>query len=770
MTSHYMFFDILVYILRNLTVTLVFIPGVLLAHITSRTLKLSLDLIDKIIVGISIWSFIFCASATIIGLFTSYLTYFFIIFGIISFIMLLLLLLICLRKVVTVVKRNIVRITLSLPVSLMIVIIVAILLFNSILSLYIPIYHQWDAIIHYLLMAKSVTLTGNFTYNIYYLSKESAFYPPMAPLLYAFLMSISGDYSFRLIGIYYLIMLIIVVYAISLKISQNNITSITASLTFLSFLAIQVLLASESLYLDPLFLLYFSITTYALISSVSNYDSLRETFWLLTASITSSLSFLSNELGIICVFLVFSSIIRRTIKRKYLEEAILIAPHIIYYAWLIIRKYPTDFLTSYGLLLCFTFSLLFFIGPERRMLAGDKSGIKFDRKVVGIFCPFFIPLLFYSSSLVLTSNPSARFMLQDYLAALSYGFIPSGGGPVSPLSYWRWYGLFTSNWMGAYYIVYAILGISLLFLKSRKDKKAELILKCLLVLLLSWSAFYFCNFQGTEYRRLTYFAPIFSVIIAEGVHGLFKDRKLQCIISAYYACYIVTVTYYNWFFRWSFSDYYEKLVNLVDYPGNIISDPFGITVFNTISILVLFSIYYSQKRIKINIRRPLAIMLICFLLASFFIANLSVEYLNFIKVRKRPLNPAFYDSYHTFWFCNDVIEYYNNIINDSYTTLVFEGYALPISFFANRSVVGPAILQTFIPLIDILDYNSTIDLLRKLNERRIKYIIVAKDGLPGSRIRQISFLERYPEFKEIIENKSVKIINFKYFILYKIED
>ncbi|MEM2794060.1 MAG: hypothetical protein QW511_05335, partial [Candidatus Methanomethylicia archaeon] len=463
--------NILIYTLRNSAIILAFLPGALLAHIISEKLKLFLSRIDKIIVGISIWSFIFCASAVVIGLSTNYLVHFFILFKIISLIMLLLFSLTCLRKTILV-KKNMVKSTFSSPTGLIIIIIISILSFYFTLSLYVPIFHQWDAITNYLVMAKSITLTGNLTYNIYYLSKESAFYPPIAPLLYAFLMSINGGYYFRFTGIYYLIILIIIIYAISLKISKNNtIVSIIASLTFTSFLAVQVLLTSESLYLDPLFLLYSSITIYALISSISSRNSSQEMFWLLVANIASSLSLLSNELGIICVFLVFSSIIKRATK-KYLEEIILITPQITNYIWMLIRKYPIDLLISCGLLICFTFTILVFLSYRKQPHISNGANIKFNKKIILLFSPLFIPFIFYSSSLILTGNLSTRFMFQDYLIALSYGFIPSGGGPISPFNYWRWYGLFTSNWIGAYYIPFSMLGMRTLFLFSKRDEKA----------------------------------------------------------------------------------------------------------------------------------------------------------------------------------------------------------------------------------------------------------------------------------------------------------
>ena len=649
-------------------------------------------------------------------------------------------------------------------------------IFSFILSLSLcnPLLNQWDAIIHYLVMAKSIINTHNLTYNFYYLSNKAAIYPPFAPLIYSYVVYLSEGHYLRFLGPFYFILLTIVIFLITKNLTKNQTISLMAPILFGSLLVTQVHLSAESLYLDPPLVSYSSLTLYGILKYISSSDN--KGLWLFVSSISSSLALLSNELGMVSVFFMLPFLMLEIFKSGARRPIFIfqwIVPFLIFYYWLILRKYPTDMLISSGALISLIVTMLYFLTRNLENIHPSLDYHVSCRKRIFTFGAFLLPLLFpavfYLFNLITTGNISTRFMLKDYLVALSFGFIPSGGGaPITPIKYWQLYGLITSPWMHGYHLVLLLLGI--IFIIRKRKTEELLLIQYICLLLLSCSLFYFANYQGTEYRRLFYFAPFTSIIATLGLMEMFTSNHARSnLITSLMLLVVSTTVYYNWHVLWNFYAFYNKIVNIVDYPGSVLSDIRGLLIFNSVWLALILTLRRRKPFNAAQYKSKIHAIVVIVMIVAIILSAINVfDVLSFMKSKN--LKIEYLDSYEVFWTCRDVIRYYINNIKDDHVTLVFYGQALPIAYFADRKVVTISNIQGFIPLFNILNYNSTDELVEKLVENNIKYLLLGKEQLPGEYFRQKDFLNRYPEFLDVINNRSEKLADFNYFVLYKIKE
>ena len=151
-------------------------------------------------------------------------------------------------------------------------------------------------------MAKAIILTDGLTYNPYMLSKIGMSFPPLLPIIYAWVILFTNGLYLRFLPIIYFLLTNLVIFQLSSQVSEKN--GLISVAVFSSMLCIQMLVALCGLYLDLACIFYTTTSIYAVIRMQT--EKSHGLIWCIFLGISCALNTLTNEIGVVMAFLIFS--------------------------------------------------------------------------------------------------------------------------------------------------------------------------------------------------------------------------------------------------------------------------------------------------------------------------------------------------------------------------------------------------------------------------------------------------------------------------------
>jgi len=743
------------------------LPGVMLIHIlTERKLKVPFSLSELILVGSVIWNFILIVPSLLAGFFGPYILNYFLVFIFISIgVILAWLSLIILRRLKLSFLFSPLPYFNLFPLFLL-------FFFTLMITVYHPLFLEWDAVSVYLPSAKSIAMTGGL-YSIYHVSEVITFLSPALSIIYAWIFFLArGDY-FRLLPFIYFLLTCLTLYQLSRRVSGTH-GALIAVFIFASMVSTIRILAIKSLYLDIAFNFFTSVSIFFVRRATEDHNS----FWYLFTGMASALAVLTKQLGFITLLLVFSLIIlsldikfRRTVflicvlavfNFFFLWDALAFLHFPEYLKYVFIRQLPIIVLTP----------VLFFL--SNRYKKGSAT-----LKDIGMF-----------------SLPMAFIVLVVIRNIRELGIVSGGWGPgiseasnlsslIFPLrrsvdigSFFAWHPLFLSIGLGAIYLIPMIIGTCDIIYKSCKgDHVPSILLIWVIAFIMMWAFFFGCTYQDFDFRNLYHFAPVFSIIIAKGVNVFTTFLRINEKYSFYpFILFNTIVLVYVWtyYFNGSMMD------NLFAFKFNI-PDILNIYFFSLLFIII-FLLYrlFVRKRISFcvaigSLHKKISFLasmsLLTIILSQIVLFN-SIILPVVSYVNRNGWDPRNYNNkYPTSGFANifEVIDYYNTQVKNNYITISF--YAYFLMYYSNRSVIDLGYLYGYQSILPILNCNDSSTLLHKLFNSNIRYFLIPKPSHPTQSIYEAyeRCFEHFLLFREIKNNRFFIVANeFTYYTLHKL--
>jgi len=700
----------------NVLALLAFLPGPMLLHMFSKTkYNTSLSLPELILAGSIIWNFVLIVPSFLFGLFNIRFDYYFVLFTFASMaISLLWLILVVFGKL---------RIHSVYAFSLSIRAFVPFLLgfFALMITLYHPLYNEWDAVSIYLPAGKSIALTGRL-YDLYHVSNLTVFVNPGPNILYAWLFYITKADYFRLLPYIFFMLNCLTVYLFSTRISGKD-SGFIALVVLFSLPSTLRILGRNSLYGDLPFVFYSTASIFFAIKAGRE----NGTFYYALAGLATSLAVLSHSFGFVVASFILSlfALYSRLKFHRIISTVISSSVFSFFFLWDITHFSPFSFEFVEAFireLSIVILSILFFLFTN---FGAARISLEARLKNILVF--------------ILGVSPIAFFVICTWLR---FGVIETWGPGVAeadqilylvqpPVTqsqltdYFRWYALFFSIGLGATYLIPSVIGLLRVVYKSlyENDHSYSVVLLWFIVFLMMWS-FIGCPFQVHESRRLYLFAPIFSILVAEGVYAfstlLMLDRKY---VTWAFLLFNMIASIYLWRFHYG----NDVVFNIFTNPT--ISDIADVSYFyitSSLFMLIFFWIHVIEsnswqisKYIKSIMRVCSLLLIVAELTFLYLIMMPMINYVNAIGWSPSIYNQMTYPPKENIF---EVIAFYKQNINDNYTTVSF--FAWYLSYYANRSLIDLTNQFGWKSLLPFLKCNNSEELIDKLLTANIRYFLI----------------------------------------------
>jgi hypothetical protein len=331
--------------LQNFYSLLLFVPGIAIIDYASVRLQLKLTPLDKVIAGSLLWNLVFVSSASAASLAFSAFGAFSYDFAYTSLAIIILYLIANIKRFMRGLSR--LRFETDQTNWIFLLYIAPILIVISFLGIYTTISQEWDVFAIWLPMAKSIASTGGMIYNIFFLgSFNSGSEPPFVPLIYAWTYVCAGGY-FRLIPIFYLLLLGGASYKLSIVAFEKKELALTSVVIVLTSLV--TLSAFFAFTLDPdLPAAFFLCSAAAYLSAFLKSDSSIRSALLMTMSL--SLLILTRDEGLLFAFVCLSLAVLATSVpyKKWISTALFIS---LFVLWMLRfdNFYALPLLAAYGI-------------------------------------------------------------------------------------------------------------------------------------------------------------------------------------------------------------------------------------------------------------------------------------------------------------------------------------------------------------------------------------------------------------------------------------
>lgn len=759
--------------IQALVILLLFLPGSALLYVISQKKELSLSKLEMLLAGSILWNYILVTSSLILGVFASTTTVLFWPLNLIGGLLLMWFIWIIFRKKPRFGNFLILKVdwVWILPFMLLLPLLLGI-------TLYHPLFYEWDAVSIYLPTGKSIATTGelfNHYWNSYYPVSQSM----LSAIIYAWSYNVIGDIP-DILPFFYILLMAISVFCISRRTGQSRLAALTATLTVLSIPSIVRYLAVDSLYADLPFVFYTSVGILFALKFVQEKSSIA----LLFVSIAICLAALSKAIGLIFLslllaILVMHSVAQRNSIRSLLYVLVANIIFIFFLAWNFIfypSESPAYFAKTVGPTIPITIlAILLFIYGLRYSFHGN-----FNRPKTLDWLSFILPVVPLGiltlwdaliHGFVFGWGPGLKegldlFALVRSPEASIFSLRPQIADVVGLIS---WYPIFLSLALGAPFILPLILG---LLENARKVNSATfIILSWFTILIAVWTLFFLNKFEYGEYRRLLYFAPIVSVFVGEGVHSLcnrygLNEKHMWYGFVAYNS--FVWVYTWNYYFKGDLIDNIISLKNIGAIPDTLTYNTY---IFVFVAILAFV---WVTKRVQICVLKvrkinPSIILLAVLLLSQIALAQ-SVIIPFFQYVVKTSWDPKHYNVVQDYRWGEGIFEavdFYRENIKDSYVTLGFRIYYLAL--YANRSIIDLSTPSSYQTIAHILKTNDTSRIIELLYDSGIRYFLLPK---PSAALAYEVFSSAKNHFQVIrmIEEHEcfVLLAEFSNFRLYKL--
>lgn len=752
---------------------LAFLPGVVLIHIlVKKKLKVTLSTMELFIAGSLIWNFVLIVPSLLLGFLGSYILYYFLIFIFMSIgIILLWSFLIVFHKLDFSVPPFVFSTNLLYVLHTLFL-----FFFLFIITVYHPLFVEWDAVSIYLPVAKSIAVDGSL-YSRYHLSDIIVYISPGLEIIYAWTFFFTGDDYFRLLPFVYFLLNSFCVYLLSEKIS-GKLGALVALISFLSIPSTVRILAVNSLYSDIAFTFFVSASILFVIKAVEEDNA----FSYLLTGMACTLAALTKQFGFVTSLLVVSLILlfSRMKFRRAISLLCLSGVFNFFFLWDVLDPFLRSLPNYLEHVLLRQLPILFWIFFLFLLSCSIKGNNTKLKNMFTFFAPFMIILILVIHNImkfgIVTGSWGPGISKANNLSLTS---IP----PISETAigtYFEWHPLFLSIGLGVTYVVPLIIGICSIVYNSLKGRRVCFTLCAwIATFIMIWAFFGRCIYNGPCFRYLYYFAPMFSIIIGEGTSLFAKLLKLDKKYALYsFIMFNAIIFVYVWTYYFNI-DIISALFALEFGIPSILNIYFFSSLFTTIFLLAhLFSNIRKELRFLVKRSRSVRVMLLIFIVLSqaipssniilpvFYYVNDSgwdTSYFNkLLPHEPAPLGVGWASIY-------EVIDYYNKFIKDNYITVSYFAYYL--MYYGDRSVIDLGYLYGYQSLLPLLECNDTTALMGKLLNSNIRYFLIPKSSYPVRSIYDAYKVdsERFLLFKEIRNNPHFVLLKeFTYYQLYKL--
>lgn len=714
-----------------------------------------------------VWTFILVTFSVLIGLFSPYLKIFYIIYIFFSLFVLGYFLSIHIRKnSEQISKINVPRISLywllvALPVF-----------FNILLILFHSITVEWDVIYLYLPYSKSIDLTGSMLFDVYSSSVYTTGVAPAEPIMLSFLLTFCSSateiFLIAIIPIIFYVFTILITFELANEFLEKEFVIIPI-LIFANLPLVSYVFSGFSLYLDIPFVFYIYTSLFCVFKALKYRDPL----WYIFSGLSITMLLLTKDLSLfiapVLFSLLLSGIFKSTILRRVLIVTVGLSPFYLLILWNYFSGVPTSsirFLTFVLLIIPIYFCCYVKSKPE-----GLKKFIPVSLALFP-FIVFILRNIFSLNTIYSSWGPplgrASQLLLNARGIGLTEFYSVTGVYPKFDDFF------FSLNLVAPYLIL--LVSLLLLFIIKRETRvrliKSNFSVILLLFLTLLFVMLFFdVGVTGSNgIRRLYYFAPALSIIIASSLY------ELKTFLKISYQYVVLSISIYVmfiWYYLWNFKLNPITVLGILNGVSFGKANLFDFLIFCLLFLLLFIFIPLLLRKSHLILKKfnPLKwanatkwiSRLIVIGLSCIMIISLSPVLMD-ITSNSFSLRTSFYPNWEH--GMNEIISYYNNDINDSYATVGFYTHAL--RYFSNRTVIDLTGQIGILSFEQYLTCNDSAVLLNVLSDSNIRYFLIPKDNNPhyglykGLQNNSLIFnmLETNPQFFILKEFSSLQLYKF----------
>jgi len=710
--------------IEEFSVVLLFLPGVALLYLIDQWKKLGLSKIEIILAGSVLWNYANVIPSLILGRFFSNANALFAPLNIVGLALLVGSGLVALGKAF----RSSYKIRHCSKWIIPTLLVAVLLVIVFLVTLYHPLYYEWDAVSIYLISGKSVFLTGDF-YDIFKIGYMSYLGSPVMSVLFAW--GWFMDYIPRLLPFVYLLLTSITVYYLGRRFTDSKTGLLAMVLTFLTFPVTIRTSAVSGLYADIPYLFYWIISIAFVVSFFSS-EKRRYTL-LLFSFMAATLCTLTKDTGALLLPFLFGLLFLYKAKNVKFKLTVFLFLATSVFDFFIIWNfffYPSSspsYLTrtvfpllSIGVLALMVVPFAFFHirGPGNQDLVSIKKAVAASLPILPLILVVAWDLVTIGLFMSFGSGVNGNYQQLNILAAQLRK--PDALGVEASIQrgivyFFRWDSFFLSLGLGAVFFIPLAYGLQ----KTGRDirSKASFILVSSFVLsIMIWSFFFFTGYEGTQTKRLLYFAPYAAIFVGVGLAAICKHYRLvEKYAFQAFAVFIMLAWMVVWKFYFS-GTFIENVISnqnigLIDSRGFL----FFASLFVVLMGLVYLASHKSQYEAKFSkLKNPAKIakagwFVTILLISVMFVSIIYVPLVGYIN--KNGWSPSYYSETISYSYSPifEVADYYRSNITDSFITLGFRLHYLP--FYANRSMIDLTTLsehdQTHVPFAHLLVSNDS---------------------------------------------------------------
>ena len=517
----------------------------------------------------------------------------------------------------------------------------------------------------------------------------------------------------------------------SMEIFHEKVIGIASALIFLALPVTSAMASHYAFYLDVSFTFFISLILFAMVK-IYKYRSVDSTWWIVLG-LSISLSMMERDLAFFLLPCVVAIMLTPAIKssnwlRRPLRLLLLLIVFTAAYNFFFVYNLAS---TGHSILNAFILetpvllSMLLFAGLSRVRLADLKLPGK--KTLFLTLSPMVFPFVFILRNILAAGAITSNLPMFNSDWRLALTLMAEAGRASVPVTnlgeIFHWSTLLTSLQEGGVVIIPLLIGIFVVlfyaFKKSGDHDRTSLFifLSFSLSLILMWSWVFGSSYQGSELRRLYYFAPVIAIFSGAGMVWFAQQLKLGHLRQRV-AIFLALVTAYFWFESFGSTWNILKIAYSFDSLGSV-----TVTLFIVFSAFFILAFYPSSmsilagdsERIKVALTRfGAAVTILLIVVSCSFVAyNSSMIIAN--QSRTATLAPTGWEN-----DLSSVITYLNQNYHNNDT--IIASYALPISYFTPHPVIDVTMLTGVVDLLHMS--GDTGNITNELLSRGIHYLLL----------------------------------------------
>ena len=638
--------------------------------------------------------------------------------------------------------------------------------FIVLITLYTPLIYQYDALAMYLIEGRQLVEDFAFLARTWPTFGDSM---PVMPILYSWFFYLSDTPLLRLIPLSLFFLTMFLVYAMAHKLSpRNSYVAYISLVSLVSMTSLQWYMANTSLYIDLCFMFFSASSIYALMITFEN-KYIKVNFLILGINI--ALLLLTKEYGVFhawfifgyLVFFRYNKITKNFFYSLFYSLFLIIPFSLRNFSYLIIYTFAVNIdITLAIIFISFIIFLSLFI-QTFIFMRGELKYIKFNlSSLIIVIIPLIIPILFFINNLLVLGSPLAN-LTETYIESLYELDIVFTESIIKNISFFNIPNLFLSNGLLAMNLLpllfFLLFNLLIPQIHRIQDKHSKLLTSWFFYFLLLF--FFVTNGyikEGYIRRALILAIPI-ALTVGKGIHNLIEHYSLPNYTgNLIYISSISIFLSYIWFIKLDVTKWWQ--INFNSLNNNLTyAQPIEVILYAAPWLLLFLLIIISKNIIdlsklqykKIRFKASVIIILMSIITPSIIFSQ-AIKYPN-------TWDPSYYDkadsvkSHTNHWYI-PIIDFYRYQLNSGNSTTIGFGVT-PIQYFLERPFIDlnhPRNWLLYLPLFQELSVDELLSYLDTLDAR---YFLIPSE-IHGSRSRYEAALKKSTLFK-LIETSEVFI-------------